>query len=91
MKLRPRFSLRTLAIFMTLVCAYFGAWEATKRYGIPLKPLSDTFAGSSQLELSSESSPFPFIIRHDNLIVFSQPAREYYLWLFGPRIKLPFN
>jgi hypothetical protein len=29
--LRPRFSLRTLAILVTLVCAYFGAWEATKR------------------------------------------------------------
>lgn len=26
---RPRFSLRTLAILVTLACAYFGAWEAT--------------------------------------------------------------
>jgi hypothetical protein len=31
MKLRPRFSVRTLAIFVTLVCAYFGVWEATKK------------------------------------------------------------
>ena len=30
MKFRPRFSVRTLAIFVTLVCAYFAAWEATK-------------------------------------------------------------
>jgi hypothetical protein len=29
---RPRFSLRTLAIIVTLVCAYFAAWEVTKRY-----------------------------------------------------------
>jgi hypothetical protein len=29
--LRPRFSIRTLAIVVTLVCAYFGAWEATKK------------------------------------------------------------
>ena len=27
---RPRFNLRTLAIVVTLVCAYFAAWEATK-------------------------------------------------------------
>ena len=32
MKFRPRFSVRTLAIFVTLVCCYFAAWEATKRY-----------------------------------------------------------
>lgn len=29
----PRFSLRTLAILVTLVCSYFGAWEATKKWG----------------------------------------------------------
>jgi hypothetical protein len=34
MRLRPRFTIRTLAIFVTLVCAYFGAWEATKRYAV---------------------------------------------------------
>ena len=31
MILRPRFSLRTLAILVTLICAYFAAWEATKK------------------------------------------------------------
>src|SRR5688572_21586126 len=36
MKIRPRFTVRTLAIFVTLVCAYFGALEATKRYGVPM-------------------------------------------------------
>lgn len=35
MKIRPRFSVRTLAIFVTLVCAYFGVWEVTKRLAIP--------------------------------------------------------
>ena len=29
---RPRFSVRTLAIFVTLVCVYLGAWAATKKY-----------------------------------------------------------
>ena len=35
MKFRPRFSVRTLAIVVTLVCLYFGAWDLTKRRGIP--------------------------------------------------------
>lgn len=30
--MRLKFSVRTLAIFVTFVCAYFGAWEMTKRY-----------------------------------------------------------
>ena len=34
MRFRPHFSLRTLAILVTLVCAYLAAWEATKRYGV---------------------------------------------------------
>ena len=37
---RPRFSIRTLVIFVTVVCCYFGAWEATKRYGVPTKARS---------------------------------------------------
>ena len=35
MKFRPQFSVRTLAIVVTLVCLYFGAWDLTKRWGIP--------------------------------------------------------
>ncbi len=33
-RFRPRFTVRTLAILVTLVCVYFGAWGATKRYGV---------------------------------------------------------
>ena len=35
-RIRRRFTIRTLAIVVTLVCTYFGAWEATRRYGNPL-------------------------------------------------------
>src|SRR5687768_8900598 len=31
-RFRPRFSLRTLAIFVALACAYFASWGPTKRY-----------------------------------------------------------
>ena len=34
MKFRPRLSIRTLAIIVALVGAYFGAWPLTKNYGI---------------------------------------------------------
>ena len=36
MRFRPRFSIRKLAILVALVCAYFGAWEATKRKVSPV-------------------------------------------------------
>src|SRR5262245_9952128 len=31
MRFRPRFTLRTLAILVTVTCGYLGAWEVTKR------------------------------------------------------------
>ncbi len=31
MRVYPRFSVRTLAIFVTLACAYFACWGPTKR------------------------------------------------------------
>lgn len=33
-RLGPRFSLRTLAIVVSLICAYLASWEATKTWGI---------------------------------------------------------
>jgi hypothetical protein len=71
MMLRRRFSLRSLAIVVTLICAYFAAWEATKRYG-----LRDVLLGSSALlegdwfekellvmqEAGDASVPMPFVV-----------------------------
>src|SRR5688572_2982036 len=97
----PRFTLRTLAIVVTLICAYFAAWEATKRYGVgPLPRPSGVVAIRAH-------SPMPLVIvedqldgPYDNLLVLvaransfpplSTGTRHYYLWLFGPQIKLPF-
>ena len=86
MKFRPRFSVRTLAIFVTLVCAYFGAWEATKRYGVVDE---------------RETSPAPFVVvwtdpgeaRIDGRRVATwtpRPARRY-LWMYGMRMNMPFE
>ena len=94
MNFRPLFSVRTLTLVVTLVCAYFGAWEATKRYGIE--------------QHSYDSSPAPFLVFHDdfffpfsaNSVKATPPRsgsgeptfiRSYSVWLFGSRIKLPFE
>ncbi len=75
-RFRPRFTVRTLAIFVTLVCAYFGAWEATMRYGIPAmeKNVHDpVFIGEDGKELdvtiqgswyyyASPNVPAPFVV-----------------------------
>jgi hypothetical protein len=99
MRFCPRFSVRTLAIVVTLVCVYFGAWEATKRYGINidldwparrtvLNALGDS-TGPPQIRLlwGYETSPAALIIVSDEPI----SKRKYYLWLFGPRFKLPYE
>ncbi len=92
----PRFSVRTLAIVVTLVCVYLGAWEATKRYG-----LTNERHEMSPLPVR-EMSPLPLIIIQTGW--FEGPRttlydpygewshrRRFYLWLFGPKIKLPFE
>jgi hypothetical protein len=94
-----RFAVRTLAIFVTLVCAYFGAWEATKKYGVPS---SFEFPPTHGVRASS---PAPFVIRYDRLIFPSVKLTpsglpdldaiwkrsHVSLWLFGPEIPLPFE
>src|SRR5687768_4351416 len=80
---RPRFSFRTLAIFITLVCCYSGAWEATKEYGVAKidgyvmdefrsLPPADWYSRSS---CYSVHSPAPCVVARD--------GTKYYLWLFG--------
>ena len=89
MNLRPRFSLRTLAIVVTLVCAYFGAWEATKRYGIQKQSTAETFYSSNwdtgyTSYASFDTSRCPFIIVRDAYQNGNKQDRVYFLWLFGP-------
>ncbi len=71
---------------MTLVCAYFGAWEVTKRYGVPRKIHRPRPDGPTTFTFGSDCSPMPLVVQYDEL-----NRRCYYLWLFGPKIKLPFE
>jgi hypothetical protein len=101
---RPRFSVRTLAIFVTLVCCYFGAWEVTKRYGLRSRDLDTPWFTALETDnhgptafsgfFCEDRSPAPLIVsrvEHDTNFMGFKGCRRYYLWLFGPRIKLPFE
>jgi hypothetical protein len=102
---RPRFSVRTLAILVTLVCAYFGAWVATSKHatgiGVPgWRPGAGTPTPKEhgpQYSVSARAtSPQPLIIRQDDIDYDETTSRfkrtrRYYLWLLGPKIKLPFE
>ena len=91
MKLRPRFSVRMLAIFVTLVCAYFGAWEATKRFGVPAIERLRNRLGHER-DFIRCNSPVPFVVKWEADDPFDDtPPSVLYLWLFGPTIKLPFE
>ena len=82
---RPRFSVRTLAIVVTLVCAYFGAWEATKKWGVP----ANSFLKDGRSVTAS--SPAPFMIRYD---IGDEPfgglsARLYVVWPLSTSLEPP--
>ena len=82
---RPRFSVRTLVVLVTLVCSYFGCWEVTKSRGVR--------------DVRRGVSPMPFIVRVDMDSVIGSASyvdvayreRSYYFWFFGYFAKLPFE
>ena len=93
---RPRFSIRTLVVFVTLACCYLGAWEATKTWGIPAIPVS-------AYQASQLTSPCPFVIVNpedsfnniakllgDSSDVAGED-RGVYFWFFGYVAKLPYE
>lgn len=95
MKLRLRFSVRTLVIVLTLVCAYFGAWEATKNRGT----IIHEWEKRAENEPTSAEAILPLVIAQNEIVVtHPKPnstvmtgTRRYYLWLFGPKIRLPYE
>jgi tetratricopeptide (TPR) repeat protein len=87
-----RFSVRTLAIVITLVCLYLGCWEITRRYGV--RPNSQSGFEFRQDQGGMvyahptafvESSPMPFVICRR---AFAGDARRYLLWMFGHEYRL---
>src|SRR5687767_11817077 len=101
---RPRFSLRALGIFVTLVCAYFASWGPTKREaarfnGQLIKKRDNTIvepfttvSSDGVILVIDAKSPAPlFIYRAEMSPVSPAIQIRYYLWLFGTTFKLPYE
>jgi hypothetical protein len=91
---RPQFSARTFAIFVSLICFYFGMWELTKRSGVCdtqtlLQEYDDAgYPVVAAITPPVETSPMPFVIRR-TVYGYMDARWEYYIWFFGCRVKLP--
>ncbi len=97
---RPRFSVRSLAIVVTLICVYLGAWDATQKYGVETIQSQFSLPIGHCTTLNQNYSPAPLILARqecDWVVVFGElPETQnrcwrYYVWLFGLKIKLPFE
>ena len=92
---RPRFSLRTLVVLVTLMCCYAACWGPTKRQG----------ASDIGSRLSGASAYHPTLTRQMVLAYNIEPlvplvvgvtepfarTRHYYFWFFGYGAKLPYE
>jgi hypothetical protein len=86
----PRFSLRTLAIVVTLVCTYFAAWEATKRFGV--EHVSRLPADANEVVYMAVASPAPFVVyRVEGDEPYAGLFKRYYAWFPGVSIALPWE
>lgn len=82
---RPRFTVRTLAIFVTLVCSYLGTWDVTKEYGVSTA-VSHVYRNqvtllnhhrvnsipSSPDELLCPTTPLPLVVQVDEFALDPQ-------------------
>lgn len=84
-RFRPRFSIRTLAILITLVCCYAACWGPTKKWGV-----EDVEQHASNL-LTTSTAAAPLLVRVDGFFVAPTgygKVRRYYFWCFGNVAKL---
>jgi hypothetical protein len=101
----PRFSVRTLAIFVTLVCVYFATWEATKKHGPQAVVLAkypelaprwvEDFYLPDERAKGSVAVPMPFVVTwlrpipQGNNLRPPEYTRDYYLWFNGWTTRVP--
>lgn len=95
--LRPRLSARWLLLLMAIACLYFASWPATKSIGVvnvyDYSKRNSGDADEHALALHMYKPVAPLLV-HAEIDVLAVSARRrwrhdfYYLWLFGPVIKL---
>ena len=86
-RFRPRFSIRTLAIIVTLVCCYAACWGPTNRRG-----LDDVFIifGEDIDSWPIGRANAPLVVSLDKVRGYHM-QRHYYFWFFGYVAKLPYE
>ena len=92
---RPRFSVRTLAIVVTLVCCYAACWGPTKWQGL-LDVQRNAWSTSHSISISIHDASVvaPLFIRQDEIVwepIQESYPRRYYFWFFGYVAKLPYE
>ena len=85
---RLRFTLRTLAIVVTLVCCYVACWGPTKRL---LMLLRSSAIAMTPLVVTAEHGELIDVGDQQAMWVRLQVQRCYHVWLFGYAIELPFG
>jgi hypothetical protein len=97
-RFRLRFSVRTLAVLLTLACCYAACWGPTKTRGVedvrryvqenPYSPIinltTSSYEGDIEIWLN-ETATMPLVVASDCVI----GERHYYFWFFGYVAKLP--
>ena len=87
----PRFSIRMLFAFITLVCLFLGSWELTKSLGVPSVANGLEAKNISPSYLSSQA---PFLVSayeyQPQANAYPQTAqRHHHLWLVVATVRLP--
>jgi len=89
-RFRPKFSVRTLVIVVTLICCYAACWGPTKTRGVQDVIHYLDQGTIPQFHMTrivwGESGTTPLLVG-----VNVNETRYYYLWLFGGIVKLPFE
>lgn len=99
---RPRFSIRTLVIVVTLVCLYAACWGPTKTRGV-----GDVEERAEQADqIANATAVLPLVVVDDEMEMlgvvdrnteftrftdFGPPRECYYFWFFGYVAKLPYE
>jgi len=87
---RPRISVRTLVILVTLVCCYAACWGPTKTQGPD--DVYDYVCRDHDC-WPVDAIPVAPLVIHFDLYPLSDlpPRRIYYFWFFGYIAKLPYE
>ena len=97
----PRFSLRFVLLAMTLVCVYLSCWSPTEYFGLRDVENYVFWRGerpnNRRIVGINATASLPLVVGMDrNFFVrtgspLTVSRRCYYLWCFGPVVKLPFE